>query len=148
MSSPQHQLSLSRPRPGRPSKGDRPGLFVRVPPGLAQRFADAAVTADVSQSEHMADILFHRYYWQSLDHEGQGQRPAFSRKDKSDRVDLAVRVPRDLRNRFVDEAALAHVSQSDLMTLILIKRYEPTVIRTPGYGLREEERGVVRRRSA
>jgi hypothetical protein len=71
----------------------------------------------------MADILADRYYWRCLNDEEQGRRPEASAGKKSDRAELSVRVPRDLRNRFADEAALARVSQSDLMTDILAERY-------------------------
>jgi predicted HicB family RNase H-like nuclease len=114
---------LSRPKHpgGRPSKGDRLALMVRVPPGLAQNFSDEAAATGASQSDHMAYILVDRYYWRHLDNEEQGQRPGKKKGDP--RADLCVRVPRDLRRRFTAEAAAAGASQSELMTDILEERY-------------------------
>ena len=122
MSSAQ-QLSRSRRSAGRPSKGDRLDLFVRVATDLHQKFADEAVSAAVSQSDHMAAILADRYYWRCLDDENQGRLAEVPAGEKIGRADLSVRVPRDLRHRFAAEAKQARVSQSNLMTDILTERY-------------------------
>ena len=57
MSSTQAQRTGRASRAGRPSKGDRVGLMVRVPRGLAALFADDASAKGVSQSDRMAEIL-------------------------------------------------------------------------------------------
>ena len=52
----------SRPsRGGRPSKGDRVNLMVRVPRDLAVLFAQDAMRAGISQSDRMAEILTSLY---------------------------------------------------------------------------------------
>jgi hypothetical protein len=49
-------------RGGRPSKGDRVGLMVRVPRDLAALFAQEAAAAGLSQSDRMTEILVSLYY--------------------------------------------------------------------------------------
>jgi hypothetical protein len=61
----------SRPgRGGRPSKGDRVSLMVRVPRDLAVLFAQDAARAGISQSDLMAEILTSLYA-----SSGMGLRP-------------------------------------------------------------------------
>jgi hypothetical protein len=56
------QKQESRPsRGGRPSKGDRVGLTVRVPRELAVLFSRDAARAGMSQSDRMAEILTSLY---------------------------------------------------------------------------------------
>ena len=57
MSSMQAERNGRSGRAGRPSKGDRVGLMVRIPRELAALFADDASAKGVSQSDRMAEIL-------------------------------------------------------------------------------------------
>jgi hypothetical protein len=57
MSSVQMAERPDRSRGGRPSKGDRADLMVRVPSPLRERFARDASGRGLSQSDLMAQIL-------------------------------------------------------------------------------------------
>jgi hypothetical protein len=57
MSSIDPRSRENRPRRGRPSKGDRVSLRVRVPRNLAVLFLQDATRAGISQSDQMAQIL-------------------------------------------------------------------------------------------
>jgi len=61
MSSTQLERTGRRGRAGRPSKGDRVGLMVRVPRELAALFASDATAQGVSQSDRMEEILTEMY---------------------------------------------------------------------------------------
>lgn len=61
MSSVQANGHAARPRGGRPSKGDRADLMVRVPTPLRAVFARDAADRGVSQSDLMSEILEARY---------------------------------------------------------------------------------------
>lgn len=52
---------LDRRGCGRPSKGDRVGLMIRVPRSLAELFAEDASQAGMSQSDRMTEILSSLY---------------------------------------------------------------------------------------
>lgn len=69
MSSTQRERSERRGRAGRPSKGDRVGLMVRVPRDLAALFADDAAAQGVSQSDRMEEILNKLYRARGVVHE-------------------------------------------------------------------------------
>jgi len=61
MSSMQAERNGRSHRAGRPSKGDRVGLMVRIPRELAALFADDAAGKGVSQSDRMEEILVALY---------------------------------------------------------------------------------------
>jgi epoxyqueuosine reductase QueG len=57
MSSVDPRSRENRPRRGRPSKGDKVSLRVRVPRNLAVPFLQDATRAEISHSDQMAEIL-------------------------------------------------------------------------------------------
>lgn len=149
---------------GRPKRGDRRSLYVRVVPSIWNAFAREAAAANVSQVDLIWDILNERYCIPG----GCGtlkKWPGYPGESRRARVALVVKIPSHLREAFTREAELRGVTQSDHMEDLLAERYkldqvtseagDQPVLKSdnpedvlPMRYPREDKRGVVHRRSA
>ena len=130
---------LSRKRSGgRPKKGDRRSLYVRVAPRAAKAFADEAAAAGVYQPDLMTDICSKRY-GSNGEH---GPMPLLMpprQRQYQDRVALEVKIPSGFWTLLSAEAGARKVSLSDHVEDMLSERYQLTD------GEQQDEGSVVRR---